>query len=53
MTLNIHQNIKQKLDYFYEIHKIPNILFHGPTGSGKRSIVNDFIHKIMKMIKKK
>jgi DNA polymerase III delta prime subunit len=46
MTLNIHQNIKQKLDYFYEIHKIPNIIFHGPTGSGKRSIVNEFINKI-------
>ena len=46
MSLNIHQSIKEKLDYFYEIHKIPNIIFHGPTGSGKRSIVNEFIHKI-------
>ena len=46
MSLTIHQNIKEKLDYFYEIHKIPNILFHGPNGSGKRTIVNDFIHKI-------
>jgi len=46
MSLNIHQNIKEKLNYFYEIHKIPNIIFHGPTGSGKRSIVSEFIHKI-------
>jgi DNA polymerase III delta prime subunit len=46
MSLNIHQSIKEKLNYFYEIHKIPNIIFHGPTGSGKRSIVNEFIHKI-------
>ena len=46
MPLNIHQNIKEKLNYFHEIHKIPNILFHGPTGSGKRTIVNEFIHKI-------
>jgi DNA polymerase III delta prime subunit len=46
MSLNIHQNIKEKLNYFHEIHKIPNIIFHGPTGSGKRSIVNEFIHKI-------
>ena len=46
MSLNIHQTIKEKLKYFYEIHKIPNILFHGPTGSGKRTIVNEFIHKI-------
>ena len=46
MSLNIHQNIKEKLNYFHKIHKIPNIIFHGPTGSGKRSIVNEFIHKI-------
>jgi DNA polymerase III delta prime subunit len=44
--LDIHQTIKNKLNYFHEMHKIPNILFHGPTGSGKRTIVNDFIHKI-------
>jgi DNA polymerase III delta prime subunit len=46
MILNIHQNIKEKLDYFQSIHKIPNIIFHGPTGSGKRTIVNEFIQKI-------
>ena len=44
--LDIHKNIKEKLEYFHKIHKIPNILFHGPSGSGKRTIVNDFIHKI-------
>jgi len=46
MTLEIHQNIKNKLNYFYEKHKIPNILFHGPSGSGKRTIVNEFINKL-------
>lgn len=46
MSLNIHQSIKEKLDYFHEIHKIPNIIFHGPSGTGKRSLVNEFIHKI-------
>lgn len=46
MNLNIHQPIKEKLDYFYKIHKIPNILFHGSSGSGKRTIVNEFINKI-------
>jgi GTPase SAR1 family protein len=46
MILDIHQNIKEKLDYFQSIHKIPNIIFHGPNGSGKRTIVNEFIHKI-------
>jgi DNA polymerase III delta prime subunit len=46
MILNIHQSIKEKLDYFQTIHKIPNIIFHGPSGSGKRTIVNEFIHNI-------
>ena len=46
MSLTIHQNIKEKLHYFYENHKIPNIIFHGPHGSGKRTIVNEFINKI-------
>jgi DNA polymerase III delta prime subunit len=46
MSLNIHQSIKEKLNYFFEIHKIPNIIFHGPSGSGKRSLVNEFIYKI-------
>jgi DNA polymerase III delta prime subunit len=46
MSLNIHQSIKEKLNYFHEIHKIPNIIFHGPSGSGKRTLVNEFINKI-------
>lgn len=44
--LNIHQTIKDKLNYFYDIHKIPNLLFHGPSGSGKRTLLNEFINKI-------
>ena len=44
--LSIHQNIKEKLDYFHKIHKIPNIIFHGPSGCGKRTIVNEFIQNI-------
>ena len=44
--LNIHQPIKEKLAYFQSIHKIPNIIFHGPSGSGKRTIVNEFIHNV-------
>jgi len=46
MSLQIHETIKNKLNYFHEMRKIPNILFHGPSGSGKRTIVNEFIHKI-------
>lgn len=46
MLLNIHQTIREKLNYFRSIHKIPNIIFHGPSGSGKRTIVNEFIQSI-------
>jgi len=46
MTLEIHQNIKEKLEYFHSIHKIPNIIFNGPSGSGKSTIVNEFISLI-------
>ena len=53
LLLNIHQNIKEKLEYFHSKHKIPNIIFHGPTGSGKRTIVHDFINKIYENDKEK
>lgn len=53
MTLNIHENIYEKLDYFYESNKIPHIIFHGSSGSGKRTIVDNFLNKIYKNDNKK
>ncbi len=44
--LDIHTNITDKLEYFYDIKKIPNIIFNGPSGSGKSTIVNNFISLI-------
>ena len=44
--LNIHQSIKEKLEYFKTTHKIPNLLFHGPSGSGKRTLLYDFINDL-------
>lgn len=46
MALVIHEDILQRLEYFKEIQKIPNIIFHGPSGSGKRTIVKTFIDNI-------
>lgn len=46
LQLNIHESVKEKLEYFKSIHKIPNIIFHGSSGSGKRTIVNEFVHSI-------
>lgn len=45
-VLNIHKNIIEKLAYFIKVKKIPNIIFHGPSGSGKRTMVYSFIDKI-------
>jgi len=44
--LDIHANIKQKLNTFISIKKVPNILFHGPCGCGKKTIVHEFISNI-------
>ena len=46
MSINIHNNIHQKLNYFFETKKIPHLLFHGSSGSGKRTIVHKFLNKI-------
>jgi len=46
MELDIHKNIYDKLSYFININKIPNIIFHGPSGSGKKTLVNKFIKMI-------
>jgi len=53
MSLNIHQEIIEKLDYFYKINSIPNIIFHGPSGCGKKNIVCNFINKIYNNEKEK
>jgi DNA polymerase III delta prime subunit len=45
-TLNIHEEIKNKLKYFIKIKKIPNIIFHGVSGCGKNTLVNNFINDI-------
>ena len=46
IILPIHQKIIEKLDYFHQQNKIPHIIFHGSSGSGKRTIVDQFLQKI-------
>ena len=38
-----HSKINDKLNIFIEKNKIPNILFHGPSGSGKKTILNKVV----------
>ena len=46
ITIEGHETIIEKLNYFNKIHKIPNIIFHGGCGTGKKTIVNQFINTI-------
>jgi Cdc6-like AAA superfamily ATPase len=43
---NIHKNIILKMDNYIKNNNIPNIIFHGPTGSGKKFIINNTIEKL-------
>jgi hypothetical protein len=44
--LPIHDTIRQKLDYFYRTKTVPHLIFHGSPGTGKRTLVYEFINKI-------
>ena len=44
--LDIHKDIHEKLQYFINKKKIPNIIFHGESGCGKRTILYQFISNI-------
>ena len=46
MILDFHKDIKNTLNNFSKSKQIPNILFHGPHGSGKRTLVSTFINNI-------
>jgi len=45
-NLPVHKTVREKLDMFYETKKIPHIIFHGESGTGKLTLVNDFIRRI-------
>ena len=46
MALNIHNDIKNKLKTLKSNKNIPNIIFYGPYGSGKRTLVEDFVSSL-------
>lgn len=51
--LNIHSDIIKKLDGFIISQRIPHILFHGSSGTGKHTLVYDFVNKIYNYDKSK
>ena len=48
MSLTIHKNIVDKLNNFIEHKKIPNLIFHGVSGSGKKTLIFNFLKEIYK-----
>lgn len=42
----LHPEIMTNLNNFIECNKIPNILFYGPSGSGKKTIVKEFLNNV-------
>lgn len=43
---NIHSKIKKKIDIYIENNKIPNILLHGESGCGKKTILKYLMNKL-------
>jgi len=50
---NFHQSIRDKLNFFHETNQIPHIIFHGESGTGKKTLVYDFLEKIYDNSKQK
>jgi len=46
MSLSIHSHIVSKLAYFHTENRVPNIIFNGPLGSGKKTLVTQFIRRL-------
>jgi hypothetical protein len=44
--LPVNENIQSKLDFFHKTNKIPNIIIHGSSGTGKRTIIQNFLNTI-------
>jgi len=52
-NIDIHTNIYEKLKNFETTNKIPHLIFHGASGTGKRTIVNNFLNSIYKSDKQR
>jgi hypothetical protein len=44
--LPIHGHIRERLREFHSSGKIPHLIFHGSNGSGKRTLVDEFLNLI-------
>jgi hypothetical protein len=44
--IETNAKLTNKLDFFLKTKNIPNIIFHGESGSGKRTVLNNFLYEI-------
>lgn len=49
--LDIHTDIIEQLNYYVDENTIPNILFYGPYGGGKKHILNHLLDRIYDGVK--
>lgn len=52
IMLPIHPQLQKQLDTFCDNKTVPNIIFHGSSGSGKKTIVLNFVSRIYNNNKK-
>jgi len=53
VTQHLHDNIKCKLNNFVYNNNIPNIIFHGPHGSGKTYLLHYFLDILYENVENK
>lgn len=51
--MKIHESIVKRINNFADTNRIPNILIHGPSGGGKRTILSNYISYMYKNNKTK
>tara|TARA_Y100000748_G_scaffold292304_1_gene280652 strand:+ start:92 stop:901 length:810 start_codon:yes stop_codon:yes gene_type:complete len=44
--MEVHKDLKNKIMYFIKNKKIPHMVFHGPSGSGKRTVLAFLLENI-------
>jgi hypothetical protein len=49
--MEVHKDLQRKMLYFIHHKKIPHMVFHGPSGSGKRTILAYLLENIYKDVK--
>ena len=49
--MEVHKDLQRKMLYFIHHKKIPHMVFHGPSGSGKRAILAYLLENIYKDVK--